>query len=145
MFLVSSELDGSVIEVLKFDSAERLWFILHCDIGPILLCVCWYRLPAPGGINSISTLSDELSQLRDDFIGTIIAGDLNCHHIRWLYHSSGTTIEGRALHRCSMENGLTQIVKSLTRGRYLLDLVLTDLGESASTKVLPSIADRVVF
>ena len=39
LLCVSSELDGSVIEVLKFDTAERLWFILHCDIGPILLCL----------------------------------------------------------------------------------------------------------
>ena len=41
-----------------------------------------------------------------------------------------------------MENGLTQIVKSPTQEQYLLDLVLTDLGDSASTKVLPAIADH---
>ena len=89
---------------------------------------------------------DELTQLRHDVIGTVIIGDLNCHHIKWLYHSSGMSTKGRALHRFAMENGLEQMVKAPTRKEYLLDLVLSDLDESVSVRVLPPIADHnVVF
>ena len=41
-----------------------------------------------------------------------------------------------------MESGLQQIVKAPTRNDYLLDLVLTDLGESSSIKILPLISDH---
>ena len=78
LLFVASEFDGAVIKVSESSSAERLWFVLHCDVGPILLCV-WYRPPAAGDISSICTLQEELSQLRNDVIGTAIIGDVNCH------------------------------------------------------------------
>ena len=102
----------------------------------------WYRPPAPGNISSISTLESELSLLRNDVIGTIIVGDLNCHHARWLYHSSSVTTEGCALQRFCMESGFQQIVRGPTRGEYLLDLVLTDMADSASAQILPKISDH---
>ena len=125
LLFVAQEYDGAVVQVLESDTAERLWFILHCDVGPILVCI-WYRPPAPSDISSISTLDSELSQLRNDVIGTAIIGDLNCHHARWLYHSAGVSTEGRALHRFCMENGFQEFVKQPTRQSYLLDLVLSD-------------------
>jgi hypothetical protein len=39
---------------------------------------------------------------------------------------------------------LKQCVKAPTRGDYLLDLVLTDLGQHAQTKALPKLADHSV-
>ena len=69
-------------------------------------------------------------------------GDLNCHNSRWLRYSSCVSVEGRALHRFSMESGLHQFVKKPTRGDYLLDLVLSDLGDVVSTRVLPPVADH---
>ena len=35
LLLTANELDGSVVEVLSSDTAERLWFILHCNVGPL--------------------------------------------------------------------------------------------------------------
>ena len=49
LLLVAKELDGFVVEVLSSDIAERLWFLLHCDVGPLLFCV-WYRPPCPSDI-----------------------------------------------------------------------------------------------
>ena len=40
------------------------------------------------------------------------------------------------------ELGLRQIIREPTRGKYLLDLVLTDLGDLVKARVLESIADH---
>ena len=143
LLFVLKDFDGSVAEVHKSEHAERMWFVLHMDIGPVLLGIM-YRPPSPGNIETISTLATELVLFRDDMVGTILVGDFNCHNIRWLRHSAGMTTEGKALHRFSMDHGLEQIVRDPTRGKYLLDLVLTDLGKAASACVLPGIADHNV-
>ena len=39
LLLVAKEFDGFAVEVLSSDTAERMWFLLHCDVGPLLLCV----------------------------------------------------------------------------------------------------------
>ena len=67
---------GSVVEVLSSKTSERMWFLVHSDMGPILVCV-WYRPPAPGDISSISTFESEFDLLRDDAVGTLVVGDLN--------------------------------------------------------------------
>ena len=95
-----------------------------------------------GDISSICTLQEELSQLRNDVIGTAIIGDVNCHHARWLFHSSGVSTEGRALHRFCMSNGFQEFVKKPTREDYLLEVVLSDMGDVVSTRVFPPIADH---
>ena len=74
-------------------------------------------------------------------IGTLVVGDLNVHNTSWLTHSSGTSPEGKLLRGVARGFGLTQLVDKPTRGRYLLDLVLTDI-ENASVEVLPRIADH---
>ena len=140
LLLVSNELDGAVVEVLSSDTAERLWFLLHCDVGPVLLCV-WYRPPAPGDVSAISTFEAELSVLRDEAVGTVVVGDLNCHNLRWLKFSSSVSTEGRFLQNCCAQSGLRQLVKQPTRGEYLLDLVLSDIDE-ITARVLPCIADH---
>ena len=66
---MAQEYDGVVVQVLESDTAERLRFILHCDVGAILVCICDRPL-APSDISSIPTLDSELSQLRNDVIGT---------------------------------------------------------------------------
>ena len=144
LVFVLNEFNGSTVEIFKSSTAERLWFLIHCDIGPLLLGV-WYRPPCPGDISAICTLDAELSLLQEKAIGTILVGDVNCHHARWLYFSAGVSTEGRALHRTCMNFGLREIVRQPTRGKYLLDVILTDLGEATtSVKVLPAIADHNV-
>ena len=140
LLLAAQEYDGSVVEVLRSDTAERLWFVLHCNVGPVLLCV-WYRPPCPGDISAISTFNDELQCLRDDAIGTLVLGDLNCHHQRWLRFSANVSTEGRFLREVCVTNGFLQKVSEPTRGDYLLDLCLSDLDE-VSVRVLPCIADH---
>ena len=141
LVFVAKEYDGNIVELHVSDCAERIWFMIHSDVGPILLGVC-YRPPSPGNIEVISTLATELVSLRKDVIGIILVGDFNCHHARWLKFSSGISTEGKALSRFSMNYGLQQIVRGPTRGDYLLDLVLTDLGDTASSRILPNIADH---
>ena len=79
-------------------------------------------------------------------VGSILVGDMNCHHAKWLKYSNGITPEGRRLLHFATTAGMTQCVKSPTRGLYLLDLVLTDMAGCVKCKVLPPIADhRLVY
>ena len=123
LLLVKKEFDGCISMVHKSTTAERMWFIMHTDVGPILLSV-WYRPPAQGNISSISTLATELNQFRDEVIGTAIVGDPNVHQQSWLRFSTGNTTEGKALHAFCMENGFREYVKHPTRFDNLLDLFL---------------------
>ena len=75
-------------------------------------------------------------------LGTIILGDLNVHHRKWLRYSTGNTQEGEVLMQTCLELGLRQIVREPTRGANLLDLVLTDLDGLVKTKVLGSLDDH---
>jgi len=143
LVFVLAELDGSIVLVHTSDVAERMWFVLHTDVGPVLLCAI-YRPPSRGNIEVISTLFSELPALRADVVGTIVIGDFNCHNARWLKYSNGMSTEGTALERFSMDHGLQQIVREPTRGNYLLDLVLTDMSDAASVRILPAIADHSV-
>ena len=121
--------------------AERSWYIVHADVGPILLCN-WYRPPGSGEINSIESFEAEMIIYREQCIGMIMVGDINVHHIPWLTFSHSTTPEGIALESICSRHGLDQIVKEPTRGEYLLDLCATDLDNAVNTEVLASIADH---
>ena len=138
---ISEEYKGAAVEVLESSTAERLWIVLHCDMGPLLLCI-WYRPPAPSDISSISTLETEFVSLHKDVIGTVIIGDTNCHNARWLRFSAGNSVEGKALHRFCMDHGFDQYVKQTTRDRYLLDLVMSDMGDALACSVVAPIADH---
>ena len=79
-----------------------------------------------------------------DKIGCILLGDLNVHHARWLYHSSGVSPEGRLLKEVCDTHGLLQIVREPTRNQYLLDSCLTDIAR-CKCKVGPQIADHRII
>ena len=102
----------------------------------------WYRRPEPGEVASIKSLEPELHKFAPDTVGTIILGDLNVHEPAWLRYSAGSTVEGRELHGFCSERGLQQHVREPTRGDYLLDLVISDVGPLIRTKVVPGIADH---
>ena len=124
------------------DESERLWFLIHAENGPYLLC-SWYRPPVPGEVESIASFGKELELLRNQALGTLLIGDLNLHSQRWLHHSSpnSSEVEGEAMRKLCSELGLRQIVRGPTRGDYLLDLVITDI-ESASAAVSSKVADH---
>ena len=91
----------------------------------------------------MNTLEEEWLRHCDSTVGTIIVGVLNVHSQRWLVHSaSGTTPEGTALSSFCDPYGLEEKVKKPTRGKYLLDLVLTDLDSDLDCEVLPRLADH---
>ena len=123
------------------DATERSWHILHTDRGPVAVAL-WYRRPEAGEVASIISLEPEIQRYVADAVGTIILGDLTVHGPAWLRYSAGTTIEGRELHGFCSERGLQQHVREPTRGEYLLDLVISDLGPLIHTKVVAGIADH---
>ena len=90
-------------------------------------------------------LEDELNTLRDQCVGVIIVGDFNVHHLSWLRHSHSTTPEGVRLKSLVHDLGLSQRVRTPTRGQCLLDLVITDLPNLLTIEVVSKIADHRGF
>ena len=110
------------------------------DVGPVLFGA-WYKQPSDGAVASIHACSEEWQRLSVNFVATILVGDLNVHHTRWLRHSNGVSVEGSVLLRFCSENALKQHVKSPTREGYLLDLVISDITPSRAV-VQPRIFDH---
>ena len=130
-----------IVHIRDSHILELSWHTLHSDAGPLLLGV-WYRPPRRGEVASISVFDDELNQFEEDFIGRIIVGDMNVHNEEWLQFSRGESPEGRELETVCSSHGLKQCVKEATRGNYLLDLVLSDLGSCLRCAVHPGILDK---
>ena len=82
-----------------------------------------------------------MQTLRDDVLGTVVAGDSNCYHSGRLRFLTGVTTEHRFLKGTCPTNGLLQKLSEPTRGSYLLDMCLNDRTE-LSACVLPSIGDH---
>lgn len=106
--------------------SQQFWSILFGN---------WYRCPNLVEIESIASLHNELDMWRKRTIETIIVGDLNCHNLSSLSFSSHSSAEGTFLSNICQNNGLKQLVKSPTRGSYLLDLVLSDLSVNSHVEV----------
>ena len=144
--LVKTDFAGSVVLLAESGSAERLWLTLHANQGPYLLCV-WYRPPAPGDTEGITSFKEEYNQHSRGALGSLVVGDLNVHNCSWLRHSARNTLEGRTLEETCRELGLRQRVREPTRRdndtghNYLLDLVLTNLEEVGCT-VEPGVSDH---
>ncbi len=133
---------GGVLVTHLEDSniAERSWHVVHTDLGGVLFGV-WYRPPASSH-NHIETFDAELERLSDGMVGTLVVGDVNIWHKRWLKHSPADTLEGERLHTICKEHALKQLVSEPTRGPNLLDVALSSLNGAASASVVPAIADH---
>jgi len=136
--LVRRDLD-TLVHVSNSESAERSWHLLHLDIGSVAIGN-WYRSPNADQVQ-MSSLRQELAELKGDVIGFLLVGDMNVHHQKWLRHSNSNTPEGAALKDICDDFAMKQCVRDPTRGDYLLDLVCTDL-DGCKCKVLPKIADH---
>ena len=133
---------GRITLVKNSDEAERMWFVIHSDQGPYAVCT-WYRPPAPGEVESISSFQKEWEEIASTCAGTIAIGDFNVHAKQWLKWSSGESPEGLALESVCHEVGARQMVRNPTRNEYLLDLVLTDLDD-VKAKVTPGVSDHEI-
>ena len=130
----------NIVHLQDSESAEISWHTLHSDVGPLLLGL-WYRPPNRGNISAVQCFDQELEGL-NNFVGRIIVGDMNVHNEKWLKFSNGESKEGLELEAVCAAHGLTQRVKDPTRGEYLLDLVLTDMGKQVTCGVFPGILDK---
>ena len=139
--LVHNTYYNCIVHIGNSTCSERSWHLFHTGRGTVALCL-WYRPPAASEIASIESLSRELAHFGAGSIGTLIIGDMNVHNVQWLKHSSGTSVEGRALHAWCCEQGFTERVGKPTRGPYLLDLVLTDLGSKVKASVVVGLSDH---
>ena len=74
-------------------------------------------------------------------VGSVVLGELNGHHRRWLKFSNRNSWEGEELCSICKEIGLTQLIREPTRGEHLLDFVLSSVPVM-QTEVFPTIADH---
>ena len=130
----------NVVHVEDSPSAERSWHVIHTSVGPLLLAVC-YR-PPDADDSFLPTLFAEWRELASNVIGTILLGDFNIHHKKWLRFSARNSVEGERFQSWCRANNIKQLVAAPTREAYLLDLVLTDLATACKTRVCPKIADH---
>ena len=100
----------------------------------------WYFSPQ-ASLDDIDSLATELQDMQNQFDQVIVTGDLNTHHVSWLRFWNGNTPRGAKLKYVCDMYGLKQMVKQLTRGPYLLDLVLTD-PKAVCVELDPKIADH---
>ena len=114
---------------------------IHTDLGPLLL-VNWYRPPDDDATLSMPVFRKDLTTLVENHVGTIVMGDLNIHHRKWLRFSNANTPSGRALQQICDDASLQQLVRAPTRKEYLLDLILSDLEALLNVEVLAPIADH---
>ena len=121
-------------------TAERLWATIHLDTGPLLLGL-YYR-PPDDPHHSLDTLDAELDKHSHSHTGTLLTGDFNIHHKRWLHFSNANTPEGAQLHDICKQHNLTETVRAPTRNNYLLDPFFTSLPSLTKSIVLPKIADH---
>ena len=90
-----TEVSGSITLLEASATSERLWFVVHSDLGPYLVGA-WYRPPVQGEVETIRTLREEWLRLSSNVIGTVIVGDINVHHKKWLRRSAGNSADGEA-------------------------------------------------
>ena len=94
-----------------------------------------------GEVDSTRSLKEELQTHAAKAVGSVVLGDLNVHHRRWLKFSNRNSWEGDELCSICKDIGLTQLIREPTRGEHLLDIVLSSVTEM-KTEVLPLMADH---
>lgn len=67
---------------------------------------------------------------------------MNIHQARWLTYSRENTLESGMMEVFAAKYGFAEIIKKPTRGKYLLDLFITDFTGFFLTDILPSISDH---
>ena len=82
-----------------------------------------------------------MHKLSAQAVRTILVGDMNVHHMRWLRYSSKNSTEGNALRSFCQDFGFQQLVREPTRGDHLLDLALSDKS-TVGCKVLVGGSDE---
>ena len=117
---------------------EVVWLNVRNSNGKNTVICAIYRS------GSLSDTDVSLFQYLDDQLagtscldaGIILAGDFNVHHEAWL-GSNKTTKAGEELENLCASYGLSQHVKSPTRGCNPLDLIMSDHAAPVSVTVNP--------
>ena len=70
---VRDDFRDKIVHIADSPIDERSWHIIHCDFGPVLLCV-WYRQPARGETDSIRRFAVELDSYSQDSVADLQLG-----------------------------------------------------------------------
>lgn len=108
----------------KFSVRTHCWaFVVICTLQRwAILIVHLVSSFCLGDISAISTFDDKLNCLHDDVFGSLVLGDQDSHHQRWLRFSANVSTEGLCLYEACVTNVFLQKVCEPKRGDYLFDL-----------------------
>ena len=109
------------LDTTRYYVREKAELCAVCFSGIVVVRV--YSRPSPSDV----TFVEQLAALYDDFSDThqvIIAGNFNCHELKWL-NSTHTDARGRALREFCEPCGLSQLVTEPTRGAAILALFVS--------------------
>ena len=137
---VRSELAVQHLEQIDCCNHEVIWLSVMTSLDVRIVICAVYR---SGSLSDTDTalldyLDSTLDQVRHSCSHIIIAGDFNVHSRDWL-NSTKTTRAGEATEDICAVHGLVQHVKQPTRGRNILDLIISDFHQGVRTNILPPI------
>ena len=96
----------------------------------------------PNCNEDLVNLENELDKHGDNMIGTVLIGDMNIHHNKWLRFSNNNTPVGDRLLQLSLSHNLHEYVRNPPRGDYLLDLAPCSVLCAVKTKMMLNIVDH---
>ena len=142
---VTTDLIASVETDLDTD-CEIIWAKINIA-GCKQLNVCAYYRPDVNDETSLDNFEMSLSRLKNLTQHTIIAGDFNFPGWDWENETLKDNCQNPQLHKrfgdILNNHGLTQLIKSPTRGPNILDLILTNNPDAINrTEVIPGISDH---
>ena len=106
-----------LVHIKNSEKDERSLHFLRVEVETFLI-INWYR-PGASDHDDFKELRNELKTHTGTISGTVIAGDLNVHHRKWLRFSNSNTKIGEDLKKLCDYYGMWQMVKEPTRNEYL--------------------------
>lgn len=135
---VKSNVAFQHLEEIPTGENEIVWMSVGLNKDTKLVIGAVYRPGSCRGSDTslIEYLDDTMDDARRHGSHLMLAGDFNIHNTAWL-GSQKTTVAGEALEELAALHHLQQHVNEPTRGRNILDLVLSDIPYPASVNLHP--------
>ena len=128
---------------------QKLMDKYHIDEAAELIGMKYGGVTYIDAYSSKSTLAKQLvgvlHRLRKDMPNDkfVIVGDFNVHNKDWIISESDTDEAGEMLEEFTQLNGMYQLIDFATRGNNALDLIISDLAGSASSKTHIGTSDHL--
>jgi len=115
---------------------EMLWVSVKPSRSARITLCAGYRPPSQADTSFMEHLDSVLAAQTNNGSDTILAGDFNVHNTEWL-GSSHTSTAGQSMEDLCALHGLSQHVRTPTRGANVLDLVMSSFCDTIEGTTYP--------